>query len=113
MGNLLYGLLSNADQLDAVRADRSLVPQAIEEAVRWESPLLTISRVPIPAGSSVMPMLGAANRQEDRYSDPDRFDILRPVRAHIGFGHGVHVCLGMHLARLEMRVVFDPSQGIA
>ncbi|EPQ74329.1 hypothetical protein MMEU_1989 [Mycobacterium marinum str. Europe] len=56
-----------------------------------------------------MPMLGAANRQEDRYSDPDRFDILRPVRAHIGFGHGVHVCLGMHLARLEMRVVFDPS----
>lgn len=122
LGNLLYGLLSNADQLDTVRADRSLVPQAIEEAVRWEPPLLTITRVatrdtelagvPIPAGSSVMPMLGAANRQEDRYSDRDRFDILRPVRAHIGFGHGVHVCLSMHMARLEMRVVFDPSQGI-
>jgi cytochrome P450 len=117
LGNMLFGLLSNTDQLDAVRADRSLLPQAIEEAVRWEPPLLMITRVatrdtelagvPIPAGSSVMPMLGAANRQEDRYPDPDRFDIFRSARAHIGFGHGVHVCLGMHLARLEMRVALN------
>jgi cytochrome P450 len=117
LGNMLFGLLSDTDQLDAVRADRSLLPQAIEEAVRWEPPLLTITRVatrdtelggvPIPAGSSVMPMLGAANRQEDRYPDPDRFDIFRSARAHIGFGHGVHVCLGMHLARLEMRVALN------
>lgn len=114
LGNMLFGLLSSTDQLDAIRADRSLLPQAIEEAVRWEPPLLTITRVaardtelggvPIPAGSSVMPMLGAANRQDDRYPDPDRFDIFRSARAHIGFGYGVHVCLGMHLARLEMRV---------
>ncbi|MCV7260100.1 cytochrome P450 [Mycobacterium shimoidei] len=114
LGNMLFGLLSSTDQLDAVRSDRSLLPQAIEEAVRWEPPLLTITRVatrdtelagvPIPAGSSVMPMLGAANRQDDRYPDPDRFDIFRSARAHIGFGYGVHVCLGMHLARLEMRV---------
>jgi cytochrome P450 len=117
LGNLLFGLMSNPDQLDAVRADRSLIPQAIEEAVRWEPPLLTITRVatrdtelagvPIPAGSSVMPMLGSANRQEDRYTDPDRFDIFRQARANIGFGHGVHVCLGMHLARLEMRVALN------
>lgn len=117
LGNMLFGLLSNTDQLDAIRADRSLLPQAIEEAVRWEPPLLTITRVaardtelagvPIPAGSSVMPMLGAANRQDDRYPDPDRFDIFRSPRAHIGFGHGVHVCLGMHLARLEMRVAIN------
>ncbi len=117
LGNLLFGLLSNAEQLDAVRADRSLLPQAIEEAVRWEPPLLTITRVatrdtelagvPIPPGSSVMPMLGAANRQDDRFPDPDRFDIFRSTRAHIGFGHGVHVCLGMHLARLEMRVALN------
>ncbi|GAB7144858.1 cytochrome P450 [Mycobacterium riyadhense] len=117
LGNMLFGLLSNTDQLDAVRADRSLLPQAIEEAVRWEPPLLTITRVatrdtelagvPIPAGSSVMPMLGSANRQEDRYPDPDRFDVFRSARAHIGFGHGVHVCLGMHLARLEMRVALN------
>ncbi|MBV8347522.1 MAG: cytochrome P450 [Mycolicibacterium sp.] len=117
LGNLLFALLSNPDQLDAVRADRSLLPQAIEEAVRWEPPLLTLTRVatrdtelggvPIPAGSSVMPVLGAANRQDDRYADPDRFDIFRSSRAHIGFGHGVHVCLGMHLARLEMRVALN------
>jgi cytochrome P450 len=117
LGNLLFGLLCNPDQLGAVRSDRSLIPQAIEEAVRWEPPLLVITRVatrdtelagvPIPAGSAVMPMLGSANRQEDRYSDPDRFDVSRSARAHIGFGHGVHVCLGMHLARLEMRVALN------
>ena len=117
LGNMLFGLFSNPDQLDEVRGDRSLLPQAIEEAVRWEAPLLTITRVAtrdtelagvaIPAGSSVMPMLGAANRQDDRYPDPDRFDIHRKARAHIGFGHGVHVCLGMHLARLEMRVALN------
>ena len=116
-GNLLFGLLSNSDQLDAVRSDRSLIPQAIEEAVRWEAPLLIITRVAtrdtelagvsIPAGSAVMPMLGAANRDESRYPDPDRFDIFRPQVPHIGFGHGTHVCLGMHLARLEMRVALE------
>jgi cytochrome P450 len=117
LGNMLFGLLSNTGQLEAVRADRSLLPQAIEEAVRWEPPLLTITRVAtrdtelagvaIPAGSAVMPMLGAANRQDDRYAEPNRFDIFRSPRAHIGFGHGVHVCLGMHLARLEMRVALN------
>lgn len=114
LGNLLFGLFTHPEQLAAVRADRGLIPQAIEEAVRWEAPLLTITRVattdtelggvPIPAGSSVMPMLGAANRQDDRYDDPDRFDIFRPARPAISWGHGAHVCLGMHLARLEMRV---------
>jgi cytochrome P450 len=117
LGNLLFGLLSNPDQLEAIRADRSLIPQAIEEAVRWDAPLLNITRVatrdtelsgvPIPKGSSVMPMLGAANRQEDRYPDPDRFDIFRQAKVPISWGHGVHVCLGMHLARLEMRTAIN------
>ncbi|MFD4402553.1 cytochrome P450 [Nocardia sp. NPDC058499] len=117
LGNLLFGLFTHPPQLAAVRADRSLIPQAIEEAVRWEAPLLTITRVattdtelggvPIPAGSSVMPMLGAANRQEDRYDDPDSFDIFRPARPAISWGHGAHICLGMHLARLEMRVAVE------
>jgi cytochrome P450 len=116
-GNLLFGLLSNPDQLEAVRANRSLILQAIEEAVRWEPPLLTITRVAtrdtelsgvsIPAGSTVMPMLGSANRDEERWSDPDRFDVFRAPRPHIGFGHGTHVCLGMHLARIEMRVALE------
>jgi cytochrome P450 len=117
LGNLLFALLSNPDQLAAVHSDRSLIAQAVEEAIRWEPPLLTITRVAtrdtelggvsIPAGSAVMPVLGAANRQEDRYAEPDRFDVFRSARAHIGFGHGVHVCLGMHLARLEMRVALN------
>ncbi len=116
-GNLLFALLSDPEQLDAVCSDRSLIPQAIEEAVRWEAPLLTVTRVatrdtelagvPIPAGSTVMPMLGAANRDEDRYPAPDRFDIFRSPQPHISFGIGVHVCLGMHLARLEMSVALN------
>ncbi|MEU4312091.1 cytochrome P450 [Nocardia sp. NPDC024068] len=117
LGNLLFGLFSHPDQFEAIQADRSLIPQAIEEAVRWEPPLLTITRVAtretelggvaIPAGSSVMPMLGAANREEDRYDDPDSFDIFRPPQANVSWGHGAHVCLGMHLARLEMRVAIE------
>ena len=117
LGNLLFALLSDQQQLDAVRADRSLLPQAIEEAVRWNPPLLTITRVashdtelggvPIPAGSSVMPMLGAANREDERFPDPDSFNIFRHARGHLGWGHGVHVCLGMHLARLEMRTAIN------
>jgi cytochrome P450 len=117
LGSLLFALLSNPAQLEAIRTDRSLLPQAIEEAVRWESPLLTITRVAtretelggvqIPAGATVMPMLGAANRQDDRYPDPDTFDIFRQPKANLGWGHGVHVCLGMHLARLEMRTAVN------
>jgi cytochrome P450 len=116
-GNLLFCLLSRPGQLDAVRADRSLVPQAIEEALRFETALLNITRlavrdtvlsgVPIPAGSTVMLMLAAANRDETRWPDPDRFDILRESKVHISFGQGPHICLGMHLARAEMRVALN------
>ncbi len=117
LGNLLIALLSDPAQLDAVRADRSLLGPAIEEVVRWNPPLLTITRVatrdtelggvPIPEGSSVMPMLGSANRQEDRWENPDKFDIFRTAKGNLGWGHGVHVCLGMHLARMEMRTAMN------
>ncbi|HXS84809.1 MAG TPA: cytochrome P450 [Mycobacterium sp.] len=117
LGSLLFALLTHPDQLDAIRADRTLVPQAIEEGVRWDAPLLNITRVAtrdtelggvaIPQGSSVMPMLGAANRQEDRYTKPDDFDIFRQAKVPISWGYGVHVCLGMHLARLEMRTAIN------
>ncbi|MCB1260119.1 MAG: cytochrome P450 [Acidimicrobiales bacterium] len=113
-GNLMAGLLRNPDQLDALRADRSLLPQAIEEALRWECPLLQIQRmavrdgevcgVGVGAGSVIMVMLGAANRDEARWDDPDRFDIFRPARPHVAFASGVHACLGMHLARMETTV---------
>jgi cytochrome P450 len=116
-GNLLFGLLTHADQLEAVRADRALLPQAIEEGLRWEPPLHGIARVAtvdvelggvlLKAGSVVSIALGAANRDETRYPDPDRFDIFRDPQQHIAFGFGPHMCLGMHLARMETRVALD------
>jgi cytochrome P450 len=117
--NLLFGLLSEPDQLAAVRGDRGLVPQAIEEALRWESPLLTVARsatedvelggVHIPAGAFVAVSLGAANRDPGRYADPDAFDMFRDGTQHMTFGDGAHKCLGMHLARLEMRVLLNAA----
>ena len=117
-GNMLFSLLSNPEQLTAVRADRDLVAQTIEESLRLETPLLNITRlatrdtevsgVPVPAGSTVMLMLAAANRDETRYAEPDQFDIHREnPKPHISFGHGPHACLGTHLARLEMRVALN------
>jgi cytochrome P450 len=117
LGNLLFALLSNEDQLDAIREDRDLIPQAIEEGVRWDAPLLSIIRVAtrdtelggvhIPEGSSVMPMLGSANHQGERFDDPDKFDVFRPAKSNLGWGNGTHVCLGMHLARLEIRTAIN------
>jgi cytochrome P450 len=116
-GNLLFGLLTHPDQLDAVRADRALLPQAIEEGLRWEPPLHGIARVAavdtelggvaIKAGAVISVAIGAANRDETRYPDPDRFDVFRDPQQHIAFGFGPHICLGMHLARMETRVAVD------
>lgn len=115
--NLLYGLLSNPDQLDAVRGDPSLIASAIEEGLRWEPPLLSILRtatrdtevagVAIPAGAPVSVNLGAANRDPSRWRDPERFDVFREQKPHIAFALGPHVCLGMHLARMETRVLLQ------
>src|SRR5579859_1339676 len=111
--NLLFGLLSDPEQLETVRADRGLVPQAIEEALRWESPLLTVARlatadvelggVHVPAGSFVAVSLGAANRDPGRCDSPELFDVMREDGPGLSFGTGIHKCLGMHLARMEMR----------
>jgi cytochrome P450 len=112
-GSLLFGLLTSTGQLDALRADRSLLTPAVEEAVRWEPPLLITSRVavrdtevartPIPAGAQVIPNIGSANRDETRWDHPDDFDLFRESKPVISFGVGPHMCLGMHLARMEMR----------
>jgi cytochrome P450 len=116
-GNLLFGLLTHPDQLEAVRADRDLLSQAIEEGLRWEPPLHGIARVatcdvelggvPLKTGSVVSVAIGAANRDETRYVEPDRFDIFRDPQQHIAFGFGPHMCLGMHLARMETRVAIE------
>ena len=116
-GNLLFGLLSDPPQLEAVRADRSHLTAAVEEAIRWEPPLLITSRVaardaevagtPVPAGTQVIPNIGSANRDETRWDDAERFDLFREAKPVISFGVGPHMCLGMHLARMEMRAAVN------
>jgi cytochrome P450 len=116
-GSMLFGLLHDRDQFDALYNDRSLFPQAFEEALRWEPPVTVILRqatrdtelagVPVAAGADVALLLGAANRDERKYQNPDRYDMFRESRQHVGFGFGVHVCLGMHLARMESRVALN------
>jgi cytochrome P450 len=115
--NLLFGLLSNPEQLAALRADRSLMRAAIEEGLRWEPPLTGIARsctrdkvvdgVTIPAGSVVGVSMGSANRDPKRWPDPDRFDIRRDAKQHMAFAFGPHTCLGMHLARMETTVALN------
>jgi cytochrome P450 len=120
MGNLLIALLSDPPQLAAVRADRALVPEAIEEALRWEAPVqfavrealvdTTLDDVEIPKGAAVTACLGAANRDPARFPDPDRYDVHRADKQHLthmAFGDGVHRCLGEHLARLEATVALN------
>jgi cytochrome P450 len=116
-GNLLYLLLTHPEQLKAVREDRDLIPTAIEEGIRYETPLVLVARnttrdvemhgMTIPEGASITLCMGSANRDEKRWTDPDRFDIHRPRRAHISFAGGIHSCLGMHLARVETKAMLN------
>lgn len=113
-GILLFALLTDAEQMEAVRADRSLVPAAVDEALRWEAPVQYTAReatrdtelggMPIPKGMAVAAVLGSANRDETRWPDPDRFDVHREQLPSLPFGNGPHFCLGAHLARLEATV---------
>jgi cytochrome P450 len=115
--NLIFALLANPEQLEAVRRDRGLVERAVDEALRWECPLTGIMRtctrdtevqgVQIPAGAIVHVNLGAANRDERRYAHADRFDLFREPKQHMAFAFGPHRCLGMHLAQMESRVVLE------
>jgi cytochrome P450 len=116
-GNTLFSLLMHPAQLAEVAGTPELRGPAIEEALRWETPLLMVPRrtvrdtrlagVEIPANAEVNVFLGSANRDERRYTDPDRFDIHRPLVPIASFGSGPHACLGMHLARMEMKVALD------
>jgi cytochrome P450 len=115
--SVLTGLLTHPAQLQAVRDDRALVARAIEEGLRWSCPVPIIQRTPtretVLAGVQVRPgdrldiVLAAANRDESVYEQPDEFNIFRPARRHLAFGYGAHVCLGQHLARMEMTVALN------
>lgn len=115
--NLLYLLLTHPEQLEALQRDRDLIPAAIEEALRYETPLVAVPRttarevdlhgVTIPAGAQVNLCIGSANRDEARWADAGTFNIHRPRRAHISFAGGIHSCLGMHLARVETRAMLN------
>jgi cytochrome P450 len=116
-GNLLYLLLTHPEQLARVNRDRSLIPTAIEEGLRVETPLTMVMRTTteeidigdktIPAGAQVDLCVGSANRDEKRWPDSNKFDIGRKRQAHIAFAGGIHMCLGMHLARLETQVMLN------
>jgi cytochrome P450 len=114
MGNCLYALLTHPRDLERVRADRALLPEAIEETLRWETSVTVIARialrhatiagVPIEPGSIVNLLNGSANRDAARFDHSEEWDLDRKDKRHLAFGWGRHVCLGMHLARLELRV---------
>jgi cytochrome P450 len=112
LGSSLAVLLTDDALRARARADRSLIADVIEETLRWETSVTTVARVTtrdtelggcsIPAGSPVAVHLGSANRDERRYQDPENWRLDRPATSHLSFGWGPHLCLGMHLARLEL-----------
>ncbi|MBW7970207.1 cytochrome P450 [Bradyrhizobium sp. BR 10289] len=111
-GSLLWLFGQFPEQWEKVRSDASLIPGAINEAIRLESPIRGFTRVTtreldyggqtIPAWSRILLLYASANRDERKWSDPETFDVTRDARDHLGFGFGPHVCVGMHLAKLEM-----------
>jgi len=113
----LLALIENPDQMALLRSDFELLPTAVEEMVRWTSPSpskrrtatrdVVLGGCEIRAGQKVQIWEGSANRDETAFTDPDVFDITRKPNPHLGFGQGVHYCLGANLARLELRVLFE------
>ena len=112
-----FALLQNPDQWDALRADPSLVDNAVEELLRVltivqlgvtriTTEAVTLGGVDIPAGSTVVLAIPEANRDAGHWPEPDRIDVRRSRSPHLAFGHGVHQCLGQQLARIEMRIGF-------
>jgi hypothetical protein len=117
IGNGLLALLDHPDELQRLRDDRSRLGSAVEELLRWDSPVqidgrkafadMDVHGVPVAAGDEVVTLLGAANRDPRVFPDPDRFDIGRGAAQLMSFGGGIHFCLGAPLARAEGRVVLD------
>lgn len=113
VGNGVTALLLHGDELAAVRADPGLVPTAVEELIRYDSPLQLFERtatadtqvgdVVVEAGTTIAALLGSANRDPAVFTEPDRFDVRRTENPHLGFGAGIHFCVGAPLARVELQ----------
>jgi len=113
----LLALIDHPDQMELLRSSPSLLPTAVEEMVRWTSPSPSKRRTAtrdvllggceVKTGQKVQIWEGSANRDELVFADADVFDVTRTPNPHLGFGQGVHYCLGAHLARLELRVLFE------
>ncbi|MEV0253419.1 cytochrome P450 [Streptomyces sp. NPDC050732] len=112
-----FALLRHPDQLTALRADWSLLTNAVEEMLRYEGPVETtafryvketmdLGGRTLARGESVAVVLGAASRAPERFAEPDRFDIRREARGHLAFGYGIHHCLGAPLARMQGAIAF-------
>lgn len=115
MSLTLVALWEHPEQRELLRGDRDRIPAAIEEVLRWQSPVFSNWRIirngdfefgdiTVPEGEKIINMHGGANRDPSRWDDPDRFDVTREPRQHAGFGFGIHSCIGMNLARLETRL---------
>ncbi len=118
MGNMLRHLLTHQDQWRALVDDRSLIPNAVEESLRFDGPVAghrrtaavdtEIGGVPIPAGSRLVLLFASADRDAEHFPEPDRLDVCRENSSdHLSFGKGVHFCLGAPLARMEMRIALE------
>lgn len=117
IGNMVVALLDHPEELAKVRADTTLIPQVVEETLRYEAPLQGMFRVTtqdvvvagttIPAGAAVMQLYGSANHDETKFPDPERFDINRETDRHLAFGFGIHFCIGAALGRLEAKIILE------
>jgi cytochrome P450 len=117
IGNAVLCFAEHPEELARVRAQQGLLPRAIEEVLRYRTPIQAVFRVAkrdvelhgrkVPAGQLVLAVIGAANRDPRQLADPDRFDAARDPNPHIAFGHGIHFCLGAALARLEARIALS------
>ena len=117
IGNGTLALLRNPEQLRRLRDDPSLIPSAVEELIRFDSPVQTdfrraltdceVNGFPVRKRDNIVVLLGAANRDPEMFENPDRLDVGRDQRSHLSFGRGIHHCLGAPLARLEGRIVLE------